>query len=57
MSSPVGCERYLAYAQSLWITYLINIAMIGALFYLELFLVVVLLVLLVRLLCCAVLKR
>lgn len=39
--------KYLAYAQSLWLTYLLNMAMHGVPFFLELFLLVVLLVLLV----------
>merc|ERR1712048_1427508 len=39
--------KYLAYAQSLWITYIINIIMLGVAFYLDLFLVVVVLVLVV----------
>jgi drug/metabolite transporter (DMT)-like permease len=39
--------KYLAYAQSLWITYFLSIAMLGVAFNLDLFLVIVLLVLLV----------
>merc|ERR1712039_1025677 len=39
--------KYLAYAQSLWLTYFLNMAMHGVPFFLELFLLVVLLVLLV----------
>lgn len=39
--------KYLAYAQSLWVTYLINLLLVGAAFNLDLFFVVLLLVLLV----------
>lgn len=39
--------KYLAYAQSLWITYLVNMWLLGVKFHVDLFLVIILLVLLV----------
>lgn len=39
--------KYLAYAQSLWITYLVNMCLLGVAFNIDLFLVIILLVLLV----------
>merc|ERR1719163_1883324 len=39
--------KYLAYAQSLWITYIVNIIMLGVAFFFDLFLVVMVLVMVV----------